>query len=272
MKRLLAGGYATMLVLSVAVPAMASQPAPPQYESSEPSDGATVHEPPDRVEATFDQPLDESSQLEVRDECDRRIESENTEVEGNSMSVALTEKPSGDYHVEYVAVGLGSVTGTSTGHFTFTAHGGEACDGEKKKHKHHNNKGNKGKNGHKGHEKNKKEHEHQRGGHGEEHDDDEHAATGHTGGTDHDTHSSSGSGSTHSQHQGSGNGKHGEHHAASGNGGNAVATGDVPGITSNDTSQKLLSRADSGTLMLSLALCLVLGVLGGAVLRASNAR
>jgi len=269
MKKLLAGCYATVLVLSAALPAVASQSAPPRYVSSEPSDGATVHQPPERVEVTFDQPLDESSRLVVRDQCDRRVDDETTNVEGNTMSTRLTAESSGDYHVEYSAVGLGGVTGTNSGHFTFTAHAGDACDGKSRRHDQHGRHGRDG-DGNGGH---KKDH----GDTGHENRDDhsgaEHDGNEHTAGTDddHETHdASSGASSTHSKH-GNGSG-HARHGSSKDHGGNAVASGEVPGITSTDTSRKLLARADSAALLIALALCVALGVLAGVVLRASSAR
>ena len=264
MRKLLAGCYAVLLVVAVAVPAVASQPAPPRYQSSEPSDGATVHQPPDRVEVTFDQPLDDSSSLGIKDECGRTVDDGSTEVDGNSMSIGVAEKPSGDYHVEYTAVGLGGLTGRSEGHFTFTAHGGKPCDGGKNDHDDHDDDD---ENDHDDH--GDKDHDSDR------HDDDDHSTT-----TDHGSDHSSSDGdhtehdSAMGTHDGSGHsgGSDGNHDEHSGDG-KAQAGGDVPGITSpDDTSRKLLSRADSSTLLLSLGLCLLLGVLGGAILRTSGVR
>jgi len=266
MKRLLTGCYAVVLVLSAALPALASQAAPPRYQSSEPSDGATVHEPPDRVEATFDQPLDESSRLLVRDECGRRVDDGATEVETRTMSVGLEKKPSGEYHVEYVAKGIGGVTGTGRGHFMFTAHGGEGCDGKGHRHEHQKNKEK-----HRGHDP-KKQHE----GHDpkKEHSGANHESGTHTGGGgDHETHETTGTtNSGHDGHRRGGHGgKHGDHGDASGSE-SPVASGEVPGITSPERSRKILSRADSDTLLLALGLCLALGALGGAILRTSGVR
>ncbi|MBW3594912.1 MAG: copper resistance protein CopC [Actinobacteria bacterium] len=268
MKKFVTGCYAAALVLSAALPAVASQAAP-QYLSSEPSDGETVHQPPDRVEATFDEPLDGSSRLVVKDECGRRVSNRKTEVEVNTMSTTLTAKPSGEYHVEYMAVGLGGITGTATGHFTFTAHAGKACDGGSGGHNGHN--GNNGKHGN-GHEDNGHDSNgHDGNGHdgGGDHDVTDHSA----GGGDHDRHGSTGD-EQHSDHAPTGSGDHGNH---DGNGSNenddALASGEIPGITSpDDTARKLLSSADSTTLLVALGLCLALGVLGGAILRASGVR
>lgn len=259
MKRLVTGCYAALLVLSAALPAVASQPVPPRYQSSEPGDGETVHRPPDRVEVTFDQPLDGSSELAVGNDCGKNVDDGDTEVDGNTMSIGLSSKPSGDYHVEYVAVGIGGITGKSTGHFTFTAHGGKACDGDGSKHDHDGND----KNGHNGHDD---DHGKQPEGEGHAAGSGDHDADGSTGGASHSDHDG-GAGETHGTHEGD----NGNDHAA-GHGG-SEESGAVPGITSaDDTSRKLLSRADSGTLLLSLGLCALLGILGGAVLRASGAR
>ena len=266
MKKLVTGCYAVLLVFAAALPALASQPAPPRYQSSEPSDGATVHRPPDRVEVTFDQPLDDSSSLAVSDECGRGVDDGSTEVEGNSMSIGLSKKPSGEYHVEYKAVGIGGITGESTGHFTFTSHGGDPCNGGPGKHDHHDDDDD---DDHDGHENDKGHDRHENG-----HDDEDHSM-----GSDHDTHSSNGDAS-HTEH-GSGTGGHDDHQGGDGGDhanhpsgdGKSQAAGDFPGITSpDDTTRKLLSRADSSTLLLSLGLCLLLGILGGAILRTSGAR
>ena len=266
MKKLATGCYAVLLVLMAALPAVASQPAPPRYQSSEPSDGATVHQPPDRIEATFDQPLDDSSLLAVQDECGRRVDDGSTTVDGNSMTVGLSKKPSGEYHVAYKAVGLGGITGESTGHFTFTAHGGDPCNGGPGKHDHDDDD-------EKDHDDHKDDNsDRHKNGHG----DDDHSTN-----PDHDRHDSD-AGGTHNDHDASAGGTHGEDHGGNGGDhgahgssgdGKAQAAGGIPGISSpDDTTRKLLSRADSSTLLLSLGLCLLLGILGGAILRTSGVR
>jgi methionine-rich copper-binding protein CopC len=269
MSKLLAGCYAALLVL-VAAPAAASQVAPPQYESSEPAEGATVHKAPDRIEVTFDQPLDDTSSLSVTDGCDRDVDDEATEISGDTMSVGLELKPSGNYHVEYVARGLAGVTGENEGHFTFTAHGGESCDGRKKKHDHDDED--------KDHHKDDDGHkEHDDRGHDDNgHDDMDHDDGDHGTGDTHD----GGSGSSHTDHKGGGGhhcGGNGDHqdgdHSRAGSDDDPVASGDdISGITPSDTARELLKRADSTTLLISLALCVALGIAGGAVLRATGAK
>ena len=261
MKRLVIGCYAVALVCLAAAPA-ASQTAPPQYQSSDPEKGATVHQPPQRVEVTFDQPLDDSSSLAVTDECDRQLDSGTTEVSGNTMSIEIVKTPSGMYHVEYLARGVAGVTGENNDMFMFTVHGGKACDGGS---------------GHDDHGKDPNEHD------GRHDDDDDHgndhAGTGHdrddhSSSTDH-TESHGTAGTDHSgmgshdgdEHSGTG-GQHDEHEARA----DDPITDQALGITSSDTARKLFTRADSRALMISLGLCALLGILGGAVLRASGAR
>lgn len=262
MRRLLAGSYAAALLLAAAAP-VAAQEAPPQYQSSEPEEGATVHQAPEQVEVTFDQPLDDSSSLAVVDDCDNQLDDGSTVVDGNTMSIGIAETPSGDYHVEYVARGVEGLTGENEGHFLFTVHAGKPCDGDSDHH-HHGGKGDK---------KDDKHGDHKEGGHGGmkhgsgSHDDDDHSTMDH----DSDDHSA---GTTHTDHNGNGTGKHdgsGAHdrHTDEHKDKGTAAPGDVPGITSSDTASDLLARADSGALIVALALCAVLGILGGVVLRSS---
>ena len=264
MRKLLTAGCTGLLVLLAAWPAAASQPAPPQYQSSEPSDGATLHEAPERVEVTFDQPLDESSSLSIVDECERDIDDDRPVVEGNTMTISVTEKPSGMYHVEYLARGLGGVTGENDGMFMFTVHGGDPCDGGSGGNHHNNGGGNGHNNGHGGND----QHEG-----GKEHGSGTHMTGNHTSGSAH-TGTHAGGSETHGaggDHKNMGHAG-GDHPKAPEKDVPDQAAGDAPGISSSDTARKLLSRADSGTLLMSLALCALLGVLGGAILRATSAK
>ena len=267
MRKLLTGSYAALLVLLVAAPAVAAQPAPPQYQSSEPSEGAKVHEPPDRVEVTFDQPLDASSTLTVTDECDRRIDDEATEVSGSTMSVALEEGPSGTYRVEYLAEGLGGLTGEEKGQFTFLSHSGTSCGkttGGGPTH-HGNGGGDKGDEGHGGQKAGSHSGTTDHAGNGGS---SSHDGTTHTG-----TSGTSSHGGTHPSGAGSspGQGSHADGSHAGGKDG-GTATGSFDGITSSDTSSGRLPKTTSTMLLVSLFLCAALGVLGGAVLRATRAK
>ena len=259
MKRLVTSGAAALLLVLIAAPAAAQ--VAPQYVSSTPEDGETVHQAPARVEVEFDQPLDDSSSLAVTDECDRQLDDGSTEVDGNTMSIEIVETPAGDYHVEYIARGVEGVTGENEGHFTFTVHAGESCDG--KKHGHHGNGGKKN-DGHGGHER-------EGGKHSGKHDDMDHDDMDHED-MDHDEHAAV----THEgDHRGgSGHGKdHGKHDKhADGKNDDPTATGEIPGITSSDTARNLLARADSAALIASLLLCALVGILGGVILRTSARR
>lgn len=128
-RRLVTGGIAAVVIGLVAAP-VAAAPAAPEYVSSEPEDGATLHKAPKQVEATFSEPLDESSTLTVLDECNRQLDDGSTEVDATSMSIEIVKKPAGEYHVEYVARSIAGATGETKGHFMFTVHFGKACDGE----------------------------------------------------------------------------------------------------------------------------------------------
>jgi hypothetical protein len=83
-----------------------------------------LDEPAERVSITFSEPLLEGSELQVLDECERRVDDDLPQIMANEMSVGIVEESSGTYKVSYTAVGP---TGTGTGRFTFTVHGGAAC-------------------------------------------------------------------------------------------------------------------------------------------------
>jgi methionine-rich copper-binding protein CopC len=120
---------AAILLLLMAAPAAAVDD-PPQLVASQPPDGAQENTAPERVSATFDQSLSELSvmQVEIEDECGRRrVDDGDTRVEGNTMSVGVTEDGPGRYIVTYRAEDTeGEVT---TGDFTFTVESGPSCDG-----------------------------------------------------------------------------------------------------------------------------------------------
>ena len=260
MRKLATGALALLLLSFAAAPALAKAIAP-QKQSSDPSDGAKLHEAPERVEVTFNEPLDPSSKLGITDDCGNQIDDGSTEVDGMSMSVGVAKKPSGPYHVEYTAEGLAGVTGEGTGHFTFTVHAGTSCDGSKGNHHPTHPTDPKGGNGH---PNNHGDPNHNGNDHGTDHATSSGTHTDHTtvDGT-HDMHSTSTA--THDD------GAHHNHGAAKANE-RADDDGDPDGIISADTSRKLVHRADSGALIAALALCVVLGIVGGAVLRASPLR
>jgi methionine-rich copper-binding protein CopC len=265
MRKLAIGCYAVLLVLLVAAPAAASQIAP-EYQSSEPADGATVHQPPDRIEITFSEPLDPGSSMTVTDACDHRVDDGATEVSGSTMSIGLEKKPSGRYLVEYVASGIGGLTGETEGSFSFTAHAGAACDGNKSGHQGHGPGGN-GNHGNGNHGNGNHGGNHAGG----DHDGDDHSTGSTHSGTDHSTMGPS----AHTDHDAGDSGSHSEEgHSGGSHHDRPVASGPdtIDGITSSDTQRELLTRADSTTLLISLALCAALGILGGVVLRATGAK
>jgi methionine-rich copper-binding protein CopC len=253
---------ALMVVISGAFFTPAS--AAPTKTSSNPSDGEQLHQAPERVSITFDQPLDPGSRIEVTNHCDERVDEQPTQIDGTEMSVAVTGTSAGMYHVTYVARGLAGVTGESTGAFTFSVHMGGSCDGGGGGHHHGSGSG-----GHQGSE----------GGHGGE---EGHTSAGHEGAahrsTTHasTTHASSHSSPSHTSHSSTGM-DHGDHAMSSessshGEHAGHSAAGDERGATDHISSAPTNSPVrgpGSEAVVMSLSLCALLGVAGGVVLRAS---
>jgi methionine-rich copper-binding protein CopC len=150
MRRSILLGFLSVAI--AAVPALALAQAAPQYMSSEPEDGAELHKAPDQVTVTFNEPLDSSSQLVVENHCGDRLDDKKVEVSLNEMTVGIAKKPGGHYIVVYSAVGVGGVTGTNTGSFSFEVHAGEECTGGAHHHGGEVGQGHEGHEGGAGHE------------------------------------------------------------------------------------------------------------------------
>lgn len=279
MKRFSSCIAAAFIAALVVAPASAGEMAP-QYVSSQPSDGEELHRAPDRVEITFSEPLDESSELTVEDGCGRTVDDGAVTVDGNSISVGIALKPSGHYQVSYSATGLAGVTGTSEGGFHFMVHLGPKCSGDggggHDGHGGRKNEDGKGE-GHDGHGGNSGGGGHDGGG------SEDHSTSGHdtTAGTTHDDdhmatsdHSMSGGG----EHRKSG--EHGKRHSRDkGHGGTHGKHGDQP-QPSDDTGEDPTFAAGDGApvepdgraVLFALAFSLTLGCVGGWFLRVSAAR
>ena len=265
MRRLLVATATAILFAVVAAPPAF---AAPSVTSSDPADGAEEHEAPETISITFDQPLDpETALIKVVDECGRQIDAENTTVQLNEMSVDLAKKPSGVYKAFYYAEAPAGVTGSASGSISFTVHFGPACGPDAKAH-HHGG----GENEHEGHGGNG--HEGHKGGSGH----DGHNGTDSThGSSTHTTHNSTSSthsdhtmaaGSDHSDHQ-QGSGKH-HHNSKGGNNPNLSASGGnnpAPRAAGDDP----IGLSDGQAVLVSLAACLVLGVVGGWMIRTTQA-
>jgi len=275
MRRVMLGLALFAAALWAAAPAVASAAnVAPQYVSSDPEDGAELHDgAPERVSFTFSEPLDDSSEIQVRDECGRRVDDGKTEVELNSMSVALAQKPSGRYEAFYKARGVGGLTGESLGGITFTVHGGPSCGGASGGHGQHGN-GEPNKNGgHEGH-----------GGNGSgKHEGMNHGGTGsgssrshsgsHAGGTTgghSGAHAASGGG-----HVANGGGGHGEGHGPAHKDGNNEPQVGGGGDREEPTEPSALAAPgdaplpapEGSAVLLALAACAGVGLLGGWVVR-----
>lgn len=132
MRKILTLIAAVSVATLVAAP-VAAAPMAPTYVSSQPEDGEEVHEVPEKVEVTFSEPLDESSELSVKDSCGRKVDDGDVAIDGNTMSVGISLKPSGHYQVSYSATGVAGVTGSTEGGFHFMVHFGEPCNRDTKR-------------------------------------------------------------------------------------------------------------------------------------------
>jgi methionine-rich copper-binding protein CopC len=289
---------ALLFAATFVAPAAAAEAMAPGYMSSEPSDGEMLDEAPERVEVTFDEPLDQSSVLTVSDECGRKVDDGDVEVQANTMSVGLALKPTGKYEVSYFAKGVGGLTGQESGTFDFMVHSGPSCgktDGGG--HGGHNG-GNNG--GHDGGGQGSGQHRggHQGGGNGGSTGQNDHSGGG-SGGSNHDStghnssstqaHSSTNLSATTGSRHGSGkddSGKHGSGKPGGGKHGGgkhgaAGAHGRLDILEKNERKEERalaaglagdLTAPDGEAVVLALALSLLMGVVGGWFLRVSGAR
>lgn len=274
---------AVMMVGWMAAPALAA----PSMLSSDPEEGAEMHAPPGEVTVEFSEPLQDSSGLTVEDGCGNKVSEGPGRIvgtAGNELNVVIDDAPyRGTYTASYVATG---VTGTTTGSFTFIVHGGANCDGSGGGGG-GNHGGHGGGNGGGGNDGGGNNH----GGHDGSGDGDgsggNHSGGDHDGGSDHDgmgTSSGDHAGmSQHGEHQDMnhdrnrehknkkhgngkhGNGKHGGKHGEGrhGGGGNPpiAAPTDPTGATDIPT---------GSTVIVALGLAVLMGLIGGWVLRVST--
>jgi methionine-rich copper-binding protein CopC len=265
------GVLACLIALYGAFAAPAS--AAPQYQDSEPNDGASLATAPAAVSITFSEPLDDSSTMTVANECGADVDADDVSVSVNEMSVDVSEGHySGTYRVSFQAVGVGGVTGTRNGVFTFDVAEGHACRGGDDHGGHGGHDG-----GDKGHGDHNKDDGHGNHDGGDDHDD--HGSAGHNG-SDHDSmdhgaggHSTMGHGTDgHSAH-GSGGTTHGTEHSDHGEGGEH---GDDHGRHEASAGGTLASKplpalpADGQAVLIALTLCAVMGVIGGVFLRTAG--
>ena len=244
----------------------------PTYQSSDPEDGAMMDHPPSEVTVTFSEPLDASSEMSVFDECGTEIDSGDATVNLTEMQVGIDNTPAGTYKVVYTAVGLAGVTGETKGSFDFMVHHGKPCKKGAVKHPDHGNHG-KGK---------KKDREHDHDGDGKDDHDDMssgHSGGDHDSGSDHDSGGNHDSGSTtHSgghMPSGSGNGSgHGSGHGGPGHGkGKGIDDAPTAGSPNPPVAAGpggITATADAEAMLIGLGLALLVGVLGGWLLRNSG--
>lgn len=273
---------AGMLALAPFSAALAAPTSSPQYVSSEPTNGAELHEAPEVVKVAFTEPLDASSELRVF-ACGTRVDDGETTVSLNQLEVKLTFGPSGIYQARWVAKGLGGITGSSAGFIEFSVgHGKASCEGHGSGHGGGHKDGGKGHGGGGGHEGEGHEGSGSGGSHSEGTHSSGSSASGSSGhsGTSHSAeggasgHSSSGHSGTSTQGRG-----HGSGHSSNGsdkeNGSPSVhgsGHGESTGADTEGTSNPDLASGggplpiptpEAGAIFLALAACVGLGVTGG---------
>lgn len=240
----------------------------PQYQSSEPADGAELHQPPDEVTVTFSEPLDSSSQLLISNECGEAIDDGTTEVFGTEMSIGIAEQPSGRYLVDYEAVGLAGLTGTTRGQFSFVVHAGRSCEGSGDGHQGHGGGGNGDHNGHGD------------GGQGGDHEghgghDGDHGNNGATGGAHAEHSPAAGHEGGHSPADGGDHSKHARQEGRSGRSGQpGRARDEADTNVFAGPAGDIVSRENASVEAVVIALLLAAGMgsLGGVMLRIATRR
>ena len=127
--KLFRGGatLATALLLSLsAAPAAYAHAA---YESSDPANQATVSSPPSRVTAEFTEPVVDESQLDVYDPCGSQVDSGDSFVAADRITVSMSSDKQGTYTVRFSVISAVDSHPTN-GEFTFTSTGGAPCPGD----------------------------------------------------------------------------------------------------------------------------------------------
>jgi methionine-rich copper-binding protein CopC len=252
--------FALLLAVAVvAAPAAAARRVAPEYVSSEPADGATLHESPEEVVVRFSEPLDGSSTLEVRDACGNRIDSRAVRISLNEMRIGIAKKRAGVHKVSYEAVGLAGLTGTTEGSFSYTVHSGPSCGGDGGPGGHGDHFGGDG----------------DGNGHGDGHGSgsSQHGSSGHTSGSghaaggghprgDHDRKRGHGGKKGHGGKHGHREGRHGDHGSRGGEETDRDIVAAPPGLPAPDGAAVLVALTAAG----------FLGALGGFVLRFSAPR
>ena len=265
---------AVVIVGWMAAPALAA----PTVLSTSPEEGAEMHEPPGEVTIEFSEPLQDSSGLIVRDGCGDKVSEGTGRIVGtamNELNVVIGSAPHhGTYTVEYVATG---VTGTATGSYTFTVHGGIGCDGSGGEGTGGDGTGGHHGGGHDGGDGGGTG----EGGHGDGHDggDGAHDGSGgmhdgsgdgrHSGSNDHSGMGSPTHMSDHGEHQDMAHTdpkkkRHREHR----NGNNQGATN--PPLAAGEDGRGPTDMPTGTTVVIALGLAILMGVVGGWVLRVST--
>lgn len=127
-KKLRLGAWITgsFFALSLLLPVPAGAHA--AYDGSNPPDEGTVSSPPAEVWAEFTEPPAEGSTLQIVDPCGQRVDAGDYRYFGYRVTVSMSADKQGTYSANWHVVSDLDSHPTS-GTFTFTSTGGEACPG-----------------------------------------------------------------------------------------------------------------------------------------------
>lgn len=273
---------AVMVILALAASPARAWPFVPELVESTPLDEERLHSAPTEVSLEFSQEIDAAtSTIEVLNECGRRVDNEAVEVTGTTLSTDVEEDFKGSYIVRYEATGFGSFSGTAAGEISFSVHLGSTC-GSVQGSGHHNHGGSGKPSGNSDNRNNSGSHS--------EHSAPSGSGPEHTSTTDHSRAGSSTS--DHSSHSST------DTFDSTDRFGNGSANGPplaaptplvtptplptltpAPAATAEPDQELTLtaspqpaSPADGADVLIALSLVVLLGVLGGWVLRASAPR
>lgn len=282
MRRRLSALAGAMTMLALATSPAGAWPFVPEFVESTPLDEEKLHSSPTKVSLEFAHEIDvAASTIEVLNECGKRVDhEEEVEATGTTLSTEVEGDFKGSYTVRYEATGFGSFSGTATGELSFDVHLGSTCGSVRGSGHHHGGSGKPS-----GNADNRND-----GGSHSGHSSPSGTGTDHTSTADH-----SGTGSTASNHSSHSSSDTFDSSDRFGNGSSngqplaaptpLITPTPLPTLTpapapTAEQDQELTltaspqppSPANGADVLIALSLVVLLGVLGGWVLRASAPR
>jgi methionine-rich copper-binding protein CopC len=130
------------MILVLATSPAGAWPFVPEFVESTPLDEEKLHSAPTEVSLEFSQEIDAAaSTIEILNECGKRVDNEAVEVTGTTLSAEVERDFKGSYTVRYEATGFGSFSGTATGDLSFDVHLGSTCGSVRGSGHHHGGSG-----------------------------------------------------------------------------------------------------------------------------------